>query len=182
MRVDLDSKPSRNRRIQGLTPDGCRLKLSQPRSGERSVAHGVSRGSDSIIDTAAAERRYTGDNDVSPLRGWFDRFASYPMAYAMGYRSAAALRLRMTCCSDPKARSLALGLALSAASQLSLFIPTAESAPARTAAPVPVGSAPGLSHKRTGPPMSCPASGTFRHGLNAPGNNLPIRPAPTTRR
>jgi hypothetical protein len=58
------------------------------------TSHGVSHGSASIIDSLAAERRYTGDHDVSPLRGWLDRFASYPMAYAMGYRSAAAPQLR----------------------------------------------------------------------------------------
>src|ERR1700704_4052633 len=54
------------------------------------------------------------------------------------------------------------------------FIPTAESALAGIAAPVPVGSAPELSHKRTEPQLSCPACGTYRHGLNAPGNNSPV--------
>src|SRR5258708_18791738 len=63
-----------------------------------------------------------------------------------------------------------------------IFISAAESAPAGIAAPVPVGSAPELSHTRTGPQPSCPACGTNLHGLNAPGNNLPIRPVPTPRR
>src|SRR5215468_12707450 len=62
-----------------------------------------------------------------------------------------------------------------------IFISAAESVPAGTAVPVPVGSGPGLSHKRTGPRLSCPACGTTLHELNAPGNNLPVRPAPTTR-
>src|SRR5580704_9167218 len=63
-----------------------------------------------------------------------------------------------------------------------IFISAAESAPAGTAAPVPVGSAPELSHKRTGPQRSCPACGTYPHGLNAPGGNLPIRHVPRPRR
>src|SRR5437660_7373465 len=50
------------------------------------------------------------------------------------------------------------------------------------AALVPVGSAPELSHKRTEPRLSCRACGTYLHGLNAPGSNLPIRPVPTPRR
>src|SRR6185503_6401092 len=62
------------------------------------------------------------------------------------------------------------------------FILTAESALAGIAALVPVGSAPELSHKRTEPQLSCRACGTYRHGLNAPGNNLPIRHVPTPRR
>src|SRR5260370_29158203 len=62
------------------------------------------------------------------------------------------------------------------------FIPTAESALAGIAALVAVGSAPELSHKRTEPQLSCRASGTYLHGLNAPGNNLPIRHVPTPRR
>src|SRR6266851_6871647 len=49
-------------------------------------------------------------------------------------------------------------------------------------APVPVGSAPKLSHRRTEPQPSCRACGTYLHGLNAPGNNLPIRHVPTPRR
>src|SRR4029453_8105700 len=57
-----------------------------------------------------------------------------------------------------------------------------ESAPAGIAAPVPVGSAPELFHKRTEPQLSCRVCGTYLHGLNAPGNNLPIRHVPTTRR
>src|SRR6266404_8082980 len=59
------------------------------------------------------------------------------------------------------------------------YASTAESAPAGIAAPVPVGSAPELSHKRTEPQRSCPACGTYLHGLNALSNNLPIRPVPT---
>src|SRR5207302_2478313 len=59
---------------------------------------------------------------------------------------------------------------------------TAESAPAGIAALVPVGSAPELSHKRTEPQLSCRACGTYLHGRNAPGNNLPIRHVPTPRR
>src|SRR5437868_14697927 len=62
------------------------------------------------------------------------------------------------------------------------IISTAESALAGIAALVPVGSAPELSHKRTEPQLSCRACGTYLHGRNAPGNNLPIRPAPTPRR
>src|SRR5207244_13472279 len=59
---------------------------------------------------------------------------------------------------------------------------TAESALAVIAALVPVGSGPELSHKRTEPRRSCRACGTYLHGLNAPGNNLPIRHVPTPRR
>jgi hypothetical protein len=59
------------------------------------------------------------------------------------------------------------------------LISTAESAPAGIAALVPVGSAPELSHKTNGPQMSCQAGGTYLRGLNAPGNNLPIRHVPT---
>src|SRR5277367_3663164 len=62
------------------------------------------------------------------------------------------------------------------------FISTAESVPAGIAAPVPVGSGPELSHKRTEPRLSCRACGTYLHGLNAQGNNLPVRPVPTPRR
>src|SRR5438067_1083344 len=62
------------------------------------------------------------------------------------------------------------------------FISTAESAAAGIAALVPVGLAPEPSHKRFEPQLSCPACGTFPHGLNAPGNYLPIRPVPTPRR
>src|SRR5262249_34177314 len=65
---------------------------------------------------------------------------------------------------------------------LHFFISTAESALAGIAALVPVGSAPELSHKRTEPQLSCRACGTYLHGLNAPGNNLPIRHVPTPRR
>src|ERR1700745_526113 len=56
-----------------------------------------------------------------------------------------------------------------------IFISAAESAPAGIAAPVPVGSAPELSHKRTGPERSGQACGTSPRGLNAPGSNSPIR-------
>src|SRR6266513_2329826 len=63
-----------------------------------------------------------------------------------------------------------------------VFISTAESALAGIAALVPVGSATELSHKRTEPQLSCQACGTYLHGLNAPGNNLPIRHVPTPRR
>src|SRR5260370_40657041 len=62
------------------------------------------------------------------------------------------------------------------------FISAAESALAGIAALVPVGSAPELSRKRTEPQLSCRACGTYLHGLNAPNNNLPIRPVPTARR
>src|SRR5215467_1802873 len=59
------------------------------------------------------------------------------------------------------------------------FISAAESALARIVALVPVGSAPVPSHKKPEPQRSCPACGTYRHGLNAPGSNSPIRHAPT---
>jgi len=62
------------------------------------------------------------------------------------------------------------------------LISTPESAPAGIAAPVPVGSGPELSHKTTEPQRCCRACGTCLHGLNAPGNNLPIRHVPTPRR
>src|SRR5439155_1592351 len=65
---------------------------------------------------------------------------------------------------------------------LHFFISTAESALAGIAVLVPVGSAPELSHKRTEPQLSCRACGTYLHGLNAPGNNLPICHVPTPRR
>src|SRR5260370_23373002 len=65
---------------------------------------------------------------------------------------------------------------------LSFFISTAESAPAGIAALVPVGSSPAPSHKTPEPRLSCRACGTYPHGLNAPGNNLPIRHVPTPRR
>src|SRR6266853_4194192 len=64
----------------------------------------------------------------------------------------------------------------------SFLISTAESAFAGIAALVPIGSAPELSHKRTEPQLSCRACGTYPRGLNAPGNNLPIRHVPTPRR
>src|SRR5262249_23053379 len=65
---------------------------------------------------------------------------------------------------------------------LHFFISTAESALAGIAALVPVGSAPELSHKRSEPQLSCRACGTYLHGLNAPGNNVPIHHVPTPRR
>src|SRR5208283_1640671 len=65
---------------------------------------------------------------------------------------------------------------------LHFFISTAESALAGIAARVPAGSAPELAHKRTEPRPSCRACGTYPRGRNAPGNNLPIRHAPTPRR
>src|SRR5258708_39972484 len=68
------------------------------------------------------------------------------------------------------------------ASDEAFLTSTAESAPAGIAALVPVGSTPGLSHKRTEPHLSCRACGTDPHGLNAPGNNLPIRHVPAPRR
>src|SRR5258708_30966402 len=68
------------------------------------------------------------------------------------------------------------------ASDGSFFISTAESALAGIAALAPVGSAPELSHRRTEPQLSCRACGTYLHGRNAPGNNLPIRHVPTPRR
>src|SRR5262249_46384117 len=64
----------------------------------------------------------------------------------------------------------------------SYFTSAGESALAGIAARVPVGSAPELSHKRIEPRLSCQACGTYLHGLNAPGNNLPIRHVPTPRR
>src|ERR1700723_696419 len=63
-----------------------------------------------------------------------------------------------------------------------IFISAAESAPAGIAAPAPAGSAPALSHKRTGPQRSCPACGTTPRGRNAPGSNLSIRHVPGPRR
>src|SRR2546427_7522467 len=71
---------------------------------------------------------------------------------------------------------------LTSISYFNCFISTAESAPAGIAALVPVGSAPELSHKRTEPQLSCRACGTYLHGLNAPGNNLPIRHVPAPHR
>src|SRR5580704_12503842 len=65
---------------------------------------------------------------------------------------------------------------------LHFFILTAESALAGIAGLVPVGSAPELYHKRTEPQLSCRACSTYLHGLNTPGNNLPIRHVPTPRR
>src|SRR5215472_2581521 len=59
---------------------------------------------------------------------------------------------------------------------------TAESVPAETAVPVPVASAPAPSYKKPEPHPSCPACGTYRHGLNAPGSNSPVRHAPEPRR
>src|SRR6266404_9444021 len=59
-----------------------------------------------------------------------------------------------------------------------IFISAGESALAGIAALVPVGSAPALSHRKPGPQRSCRACGTYRHGLNAPGSNLPIRHVP----
>src|SRR5260370_38617204 len=64
----------------------------------------------------------------------------------------------------------------------STVISTAESAAAGIAAPVPVGSAPEPSHKRTGPQLSCRACGTYLHGLNAPNSNSPNRHVPTAHR
>ena len=52
---------------------------------------------------------------------------------------------------------------------LHVFISAAESALAGIAALVPVGSAPAPSHKKPEPQRSCPACGTYRHGLNALG-------------
>src|ERR1700758_3454720 len=63
-----------------------------------------------------------------------------------------------------------------------IFFSSAESAPAGIAAPVPVGSAPELSHKTPEPQRSCRACGTYPLGRNAPGNNSPIRHVPTPRR
>src|SRR5580704_11131285 len=65
---------------------------------------------------------------------------------------------------------------------LPIFISAAESALAGTAALVPVGSAPELSHKRPEPQRSCRACGTYPRGLNAPDNNSPVRHLPTPRR
>src|SRR6478736_3910565 len=67
------------------------------------------------------------------------------------------------------------------ASDESFFISTAESALAGIGAPVPVGSGPELSHKRTEPQLSCRDCCTYLHGLNAPVNNFPIRHDPTPR-
>ncbi len=53
------------------------------------------------------------------------------------------------------------------------FISAAESEPAGIAAPVPAGSAPELSHKRTEPKRSCPACGTYPCGLHLPGPSVP---------
>src|SRR5664279_2623235 len=65
---------------------------------------------------------------------------------------------------------------------LYFFISTGESAPAGTAALLPVGSAPELSHKTTESQLSCRACGTYLRGLNAPSSNLPIRHVPTPHR
>src|SRR6266404_9065007 len=65
---------------------------------------------------------------------------------------------------------------------LQIFISAAGSALAGIAAPVPVASAPELSHKRTGPQLPCRACGTYRHGRNAPDSNSPIRHLPAPRR
>src|SRR5271157_2037901 len=65
---------------------------------------------------------------------------------------------------------------------LPIFISAAESAPAGIAARVLVGSALELSHRRTELQPSCRACGTYRHGLNAPNSNSPIRPVPAPRR
>src|SRR5262245_53082418 len=62
------------------------------------------------------------------------------------------------------------------------FISAVESVPAEIAAPVPVGSAPELSHKRNEPQRSFQACGTTLRELNAPGSNSPIRRVPTPRR
>src|SRR5260221_407660 len=61
------------------------------------------------------------------------------------------------------------------------LISTAESALAGIVAQVPVGSAPELAHKTTGPPRSCRACGTYPRGRNAPNNSSPIRHVPTRR-
>jgi hypothetical protein len=66
-------------------------------------------------------------------------------------------------------------MSLMACTRAIILISTAESALAGIAAPVPVGSEPELSRKRTEPQRGCPACGTYLHGLNAPRNNLPIR-------
>ena len=60
-----------------------------------------------------------------------------------------------------------------------LFLFQFPNPPAGIAAPVPVGSAPELSHTRTEPQPSCPACGTNPRGRNAPGSNLPVRHVPT---
>src|SRR5690349_18705022 len=65
---------------------------------------------------------------------------------------------------------------------LQFFISAAKSALTKIAALVPVGSVPELSRKRTEPQRSSRACGTYRHALNAPGSNSPIRDAPTLRR
>src|SRR5580704_10992761 len=63
-----------------------------------------------------------------------------------------------------------------------IFISAAESALAKIAALAPVGSGPVPSYKTPEPLRSCRACGTYRHGRNAPGSNLPIRLLPTPHR
>jgi hypothetical protein len=61
------------------------------------------------------------------------------------------------------------------------FISAGGCALAGIAARVPVGLGPELSRRRSEPPRSCRACGTYLHGRNAPGNNSPIRLVPTAR-
>jgi hypothetical protein len=66
----------------------------QPRSGKRSVAHGVSRGYDVEANERAAERRNSKHiKGVPPLPGLVYFGVIVPMAHAMDFRSFAAPRL-----------------------------------------------------------------------------------------
>jgi len=63
------------------------------RSGGRSVAHGVSRGEESVINELAGGRRHIKTVDYVSPSGPSLFLLPGPMAYAMGYRSNAAPRL-----------------------------------------------------------------------------------------
>ena len=73
-----------------------RFHPTQTRSVGRSVAHGVSRGVKAQFEKLAAERRHI-ENHARMFRPSGARFsnAANPMAYAMGYRSSAAPRLKL---------------------------------------------------------------------------------------
>src|SRR5213080_691242 len=88
----------------------------------------------------------------------------------------------MLSCATRTLKSKQSSAALITCARAIIFISAAESAPAGSAVPVPVGSASAPSHKRTEPQQSCRACGTYLHRLNAPGNNLPVRHVPVPRR
>ena len=73
------------------------MNQEQPRSGRRSVAHGVSRGSGcGRRDSRRAAKLETTSTGVPPLPRLVCFWRSCPMAHAMGYRSLAAPRLSST--------------------------------------------------------------------------------------